>query len=198
MALMKLTDFFKVEIKDRILSDGTVIPDGEAVKIKDIQDYDKIFQRHWQDYRENNINSKKVFIEVTTEKLNNLISIIKSEVKPESYLNIPEYRHYLYFVNEYLPKVQINDQTGKEKPYKSKNRAMALCLLKAKNDGKIDETTWHTKTKIKETIKRKFPGASDKVYIESRNEYLWEQRDKHPEDLKHALELYREHFEKPG
>ena len=104
-------------------------------------------------------------------------------------------REYLFTLKNTIEPATRQKQI---KPYKSKNMAMALCLLKAKIEGKIDTTIWYDKNKIQDLIKDKFPKASYRVYAESRNEYLWEKRHEHPENLKYALELYNKHFEKPG
>lgn len=125
-------------------------------------------------------------------KTNSLIEIYNRMLAEPEYQNIyPDLDNIINYLRGLIA------EKPKGKPCISVNRAKALCLIKAYQDGLIDTATWTSKPKFKKLVADTVKG-SYKVYTESRNAYLWDERDKHPEDFKHALELYNKHFKKPG
>lgn len=115
--LLELTDYLSVERTEdslsHVLSNGDVIQwGGEYIPVINKEDFNKVFNRHWEVYiNENPYSDKQTYIEITIKKLVDLLKkidcffeTIKDNESLESYLNHPQYlrcKAYIKFLNEY-------------------------------------------------------------------------------------------------
>lgn len=115
--LIELTDYLSVERTEdylsHVLSNGKVLRGGgEYIPVIKKEDFNKVFNRHWEEYIDKNPQSnKQTYIEITIKYLNRLLEnieyshkTIKDTESLKSELNHPQYldcKDYILFLNGY-------------------------------------------------------------------------------------------------
>lgn len=108
--LFELTEFLSVGRTDddlsHVLSDGKELKwGGEYIPVMSKEDFNKVFNRHWNKYiQANPFSSKQTYIEDEIKTLNDMLKKIEENVKFEPHKEHPNYlrlKDYIIFLNEY-------------------------------------------------------------------------------------------------